>query len=218
MIYELRNYGPHAALLDFGNSLHGAGLAAAAARLLRRHIIFVEVVPAFSEVLLAWRPVATATAVRRVIAASLKDLAPAATADVLGTLHTLEAVYDGPDLDSVAAQCNRSASEVVRLHQAATYRVGAVGFQPGFAYLVGLPTALRLPRRSEIRSRVPAGSLAIATEYTAVYPHVSPGGWWLIGRVIAAGDSPRSEGVSGAGLCVADRVRFVAASEKSSAP
>jgi allophanate hydrolase subunit 1 len=29
---------------------------------------------------------------------------------------------------------------------------------------------------------VPAGSVAIADVYTAVYPHASPGGWNLLGR------------------------------------
>ena len=57
----------------------------------------------------------------------------------------------------------------------------SAGFAPGFAYLRGLDEALWVPRRSTPRTRVPAGSVAIASTYSAVYPGVSPGGWHLLG-------------------------------------
>jgi KipI family sensor histidine kinase inhibitor len=60
------------------------------------------------------------------------------------------------------------------------------GFAPGFAYLTGGDSRLRVPRRSEPRTTVPAGSVALAGEYSAVYPRSSPGGWQLIGRTDAA--------------------------------
>ncbi|HCP79227.1 MAG TPA: allophanate hydrolase subunit 1, partial [Pusillimonas sp.] len=44
-----------------------------------------------------------------------------------------------------------------------------------------LPKSLVLPRRSNPRTRVPPGSVAIASTMTAVYPIESPGGWHLIG-------------------------------------
>jgi KipI family sensor histidine kinase inhibitor len=56
---------------------------------------------------------------------------------------------------------------------------------PGFSYLIGLPTMLHLPRRSTPRTRVPRGSVAIAAEFTGVYPQESPGGWHLLGRTDA---------------------------------
>jgi KipI family sensor histidine kinase inhibitor len=89
--------------------------------------------------------------------------------------------YDGPDLDEVAALTGRSVDEVVSLHAAARYEVAFCGFAPGFGYLRGLPRELQLPRRRTPRTRVPAGSVAIAAEYSAVYPTDSPGGWHLLG-------------------------------------
>ncbi len=90
--------------------------------------------------------------------------------------------YDGADLADVAAAAGLATDEVVRLHTSVTYRTAFLGFAPGFAYLTGLPVGLRLPRRTAPRLRVPAGSVAIAHEYTAVYPRQSPGGWLLLGR------------------------------------
>jgi KipI family sensor histidine kinase inhibitor len=89
--------------------------------------------------------------------------------------------YDGADLADVAASCRMSIDEVVRQHTSATYSVAFCGFMPGFAYLVGLPLALRMPRHPTPRTRVPAGSVAIADEYCGIYPRESPGGWHLLG-------------------------------------
>ena len=76
--------------------------------------------------------------------------------------------------------------EVAARHAAPTYTCAFCGFAPGFAYLVGLDPALHLPRRATPRTRVPAGSVAIAAEYTAVYPSASPGGWHLLGHTTLA--------------------------------
>jgi KipI family sensor histidine kinase inhibitor len=59
------------------------------------------------------------------------------------------------------------------------------GFMAGFGYLVGLDERLVLPRRATPRTRVPAGSVAIASTFTAVYPTESPGGWHLLGTTAA---------------------------------
>lgn len=90
--------------------------------------------------------------------------------------------YDGPDLADVAAAARVTVDEVVRLHSAARYEVAFCGFAPGFGYLTGLPDTLHLPRRTTPRTMVPAGSVAIAAGYAAVYPGASPGGWHLLGR------------------------------------
>src|SRR5699024_9643385 len=42
-----------------------------------------------------------------------------------------------------------------------------------------------VPRRSSPRTRVPVGAVALAGEFTGVYPRSSPGGWQLIGRTEA---------------------------------
>lgn len=113
----------------------------------------------------------------------------------------------GPDLREVADRLNATVGEVIEMHCGVEYRVLAVGFLPGFAYLGGLPEAMHLPRRSTPRARVPAGSLGIGGPYTGVYPFASPGGWHLIGR---AGVSLFDPNVSdGSTLRVGDRVRFI---------
>jgi KipI family sensor histidine kinase inhibitor len=94
---------------------------------------------------------------------------------------TLAVDYSGPDLDYVAQQCGLTSQEVVTLHSGAKYVVEFCGFSPGFAYLTGLPAVLHLPRRATPRPRVPRGAVAIAAQYSAVYPRESPGGWHLLG-------------------------------------
>jgi KipI family sensor histidine kinase inhibitor len=124
------------------------------------------------------------------------------------TLHTVRTVYDGPDLEPVARALGLTPGEVIRRHAAAEYTVELVGFLPGFGYLTGLDAALVLPRRSTPRTRVPAGSVAIAGRYTGIYPLPSPGGWSLIGRAVdfVPFDVTR---VPPALLRPGDRVRFV---------
>jgi KipI family sensor histidine kinase inhibitor len=89
--------------------------------------------------------------------------------------------YDGEDLDEVARMVDLTTGEVVDLHSGAAYRAAFMGFAPGFAYLLGLPETLVLGRRSQPRSVVPAGSVAVADTYSAVYPRSTPGGWHLLG-------------------------------------
>ncbi|MFL6174389.1 MAG: allophanate hydrolase subunit 1, partial [Marmoricola sp.] len=136
----------------------------------------VDVVPAARTVLLDGLPDAAAAL------SMLGDLAAAPLAQVTkAPLIEIPTRYDGEDLDEVARQWAVSTSEVVRIHQAATFTVLFCGFAPGFAYCTGLPEGLRVSRRSDPRPRVQAGSVALAAEYTSVYPSASPGGWQLIG-------------------------------------
>lgn len=120
--------------------------------------------------------------------------------------HAIEVVYDGPDLDEVAALAGLDRDQVIALHEGAMYRVSFVGFLPGFAYLRGLdPQLAAVARRATPRTRVEPGSVAIAGGFTGVYPFASPGGWRLLGR--APGFRPL-EGEH-ARLALGDRVRFV---------
>ena len=88
----------------------------------------------------------------------------------------------GPDLPGVAAHTGLEPAEVVARHAAASYRVACMGFAPGFAFLVGLPSELATPRRATPRTSVPAGSVGIGGAQTGIYPSETPGGWHLIGR------------------------------------
>ncbi|MEM6105256.1 allophanate hydrolase subunit 1 [Mycobacterium sp. 050272] len=102
------------------------------------------------------------------------------TADVV-----IDVVYDGPDLTDAASHTGLTAEQVIDAHTATLWRVGFSGFAPGFAYLVDGDPRLRVPRRAEPRTTVPAGSVALAGEFSAIYPRQSPGGWQLIGRTDA---------------------------------
>ena len=97
----------------------------------------------------------------------------------------IEVTYDGADLDAVAELTGLSTAEVIAAHTGTLWRVGFGGFAPGFAYLVGGDPRLQVPRRDEPRTRVPAGSVGLAGEFSGVYPRESPGGWQLIGRTDA---------------------------------
>jgi KipI family sensor histidine kinase inhibitor len=113
----------------------------------------------------------------------------------------------GPSLDEVAAKTGIAAEEVVRLHSSQLYHVYMLGFLPGFAYMGSVPEPLRLPRRATPSARVPAGSVAIAADLTAVYPLETPGGWHLIGSTpVVLWDMARQEEPL---LKPGDRVRFV---------
>jgi KipI family sensor histidine kinase inhibitor len=148
----------------------------------------VDVVPGAVTVLVSHEidsPAAAGLAARlRALASGpLPPALPAAiTAEVV-----LDTVYDGPDLAEVAGLARLSTAELIARHSAASYRVGWLGFSPGFGYLTGLDPALAaVPRRASPRLSVPAGSVAIAGGLAAVYPAASPGGWRLLGRTGAA--------------------------------
>lgn len=121
-------------------------------------------------------------------------------------------VYDGPDLDEVAALWGVGVDEVPGLHSRTAFRVAFCGFAPGFGYLTGLPERLHVPRRATPRTRVPAGAVALAGPYTGVYPRPSPGGWQLIGRMADPAAALWDPGREPAALLgPGTRVRFVAA-------
>lgn len=90
--------------------------------------------------------------------------------------------YDGPDLEEVAELTGLSVPQVIEAHTGRPWRCAFGGFAPGFSYLVGGDSRLEVPRRSQPRTAVPAGAVALASTFSAVYPRRSPGGWQLIGR------------------------------------
>ena len=159
----------------------------------------VDVVPAERSVLVVFEP---NTAIP-----SFDDVPKAVRTDS-GREHVVPVRYDGTDLGEVARRTGLDVDEVIRRHEARTYGVAFLGFSPGFGYLTGVDEQLRLARRDTPRTSVPAGSVAIAGPYSAVYPAASPGGWWLLGRtdVIPFDANRRLPALFAPG----DRVRFVA--------
>ncbi|WP_241993141.1 5-oxoprolinase/urea amidolyase family protein [Cryobacterium frigoriphilum] len=127
---------------------------------------------------------ADSAAAARGFAAALRaaDLTPVTATD--DALVTIDTVYDGEDLDAVARLTGLSRDAVITAHSDQIWTAAFGGFAPGFAYLVG-DGRLAVPRRETPRPAVPAGSVALADRYSAVYPRVSPGGWQLIGRTTA---------------------------------
>lgn len=99
-----------------------------------------------------------------------------------GRLHRIPVVYDGPDMQAVSTELGLDPAKIVDIHTRPIYRVFLVGFVPGWGYLGPLPEELELPRRHVPRTKVPAGSVAIAGRQTGIYPLATPGGWHLIGR------------------------------------
>ena len=126
-----------------------------------------------------------------------------------GKLVTLPVYYStesGPDLENLASGAGLSIEEIITLHQATEYRVYAIGFAPGFAYLGTVDERIATPRLSTPRTKVPRGAVAIADRQTAVYPAESPGGWNLIGLCPTTMFDPSQEPCMP--FQVGDKVRF----------
>ena len=138
----------------------------------------IDVVPAGRTVLVVTAPdVELAT-----VARALRSVTPRPGRGLDGELVELPVSYDGEDLDDVATFLGCDREGVVRRHREEEWTVAFCGFAPGFGYLTGTHHAWEIPRRSSPRTRVPAGSVALAGEFTGVYPRESPGGWQLLGR------------------------------------
>lgn len=87
----------------------------------------------------------------------------------------------GQDLESVAAYCGLRVEDVIRIHSGKIYTVYMMGFTPGYPYMGKLDDTLIMPRLETPRTRVPAGTVAVAGSQTGIYSIESPGGWQLIG-------------------------------------
>lgn len=144
----------------------------------------VDLRPAYASLLLVFDPRATtheelARSVRPLLPPAGLALAPAARTVEVPVCYGEECA---PDLRDVARHAGLSRDETVALHAEAVYRVAFLGFSPGFAYLLGLPPALAIPRLPAPRRSVPVGSVAIAGGQAGLYPRPTPGGWRLVGR------------------------------------
>ena len=110
------------------------------------------------------------------------------------------------DLARVASKTLLPGDAIIALHSSTEYTVACIGFVPGFPFFAGLSDKLRVPRLESPRTKVPAGSVAIANAQAGIYPFESPGGWNVIGRtpwrLFRANENPPTL------LRPGDRVRF----------
>jgi len=155
-----------------------------------RVFAFETSVPAYSSLLVPFdRWAVSAHEAAQYLEGLIEELdLPSAMPDLpsrLVEIHVRYGGHGGPDLLEVAERTSLTPEQVVEAHASVDYACFFLGFAPGFGYLGVLPQALDLPRRHEPRSRVPAGSVAIAGRQTAVYPSPTPGGWHLIGHTEA---------------------------------
>ena len=142
-----------------------------------------ELVPAARTILVQFAPhvIGAAQLVRRIAACDLSGSVQ--RSDVLVQIPVR---YEGEDLAEVAQILGITTEEVVRRHTGSEWSVAFTGFAPGFAYLSGGDPVFNVPRRATPRTRVPAGAVALAGSFSAVYPQASPGGWQIIGITDAA--------------------------------
>ena len=176
------DYGDHALMLQCGSTAEVLAWVDA----LRAAAVpgVVDVVPAARTVLVKLDSPrlqgVTRQRLRKMLVTADVDARADRSADVV-----VDVVYDGPDLAEVANHTGLTTAQVIDAHTSTLWRVGFSGFAPGFAYLVDGDARLRVPRRPEPRTSVPAGSVGVAGEFSAIYPRQSPGGWQLIGHTDA---------------------------------
>ena len=173
--------------------------------------VLIDLVPSYASLLIIYDALlADHMNVSARIRAAVRDIE---SNTAIGKGHTLVLpVYyspeSGEDLEALASGANITIDEVIALHSGMEYRVYAIGFAPGFAYLGEVDERIAAPRLASPRTKVPRGAVAIADRQTAVYPAVSPGGWNLIGRCPVRMFNPDANPTMP--VSVGDRVRFEA--------
>jgi KipI family sensor histidine kinase inhibitor len=145
----------------------------------------VDLVPA-ARTVLALSGVGRLDALLAAVSRIAADTEPGDDAAVEQREVSIHVRYDGADLDDVTRLTGLSRAAIIAKHTGTPWRAAFIGFAPGFAYLTGGPAELAVPRRAESRTSVPAGAVALAGGYSAVYPAASPGGWQLIGSTDAS--------------------------------
>ncbi|WP_293265628.1 5-oxoprolinase subunit PxpB [Neptunomonas sp.] len=168
----------------------------------------IDMVPSYASLLVIYDQFKTDHyAVRRHIRETLTQLDDAELqAGQIITLPVYYSAESGPDLEALAENAKLTVAEVIKIHSEMEYRVYAIGFAPGFAYLGEVDPRIAAARLSTPRLKVPRGAVAIADRQTAVYPAVSPGGWNLIGLCPTRMFNPEADPTMP--VQVGDRVRF----------
>ena len=215
--YHLTIAGENALMLYFDQRIDPAisALVQQACALIKAELAtdLIDLLPSYASVLILFNPLSTD--LYRVKAKLLHSLAQLQNGDSHSGKRVELPVYyseeSGPDLALIAQSKNISIAEVIQRHQSISYRVYAIGFAPGFAYLGEVDPLLQMPRLATPRTKVPRGAVAIADRQTAVYPAQSPGGWNLIGLCPTPMFTPDASPVMP--VAVGDEVRFVAIDE-----
>ena len=176
------DYGDQALMVQCGNTAEVLALTAALRAAAWPGVI--DIVPGARTVLVKLDGTGGQEIIRQRLCKLRVDVNEAAPADRNADV-VIDVVYDGPDLAEVAEHTGLTTAQVIDAHTATLWRVGFSGFAPGFAYLVDGDPRLRVPRRADPRTAVPASSVALAGEFSAIYPRRSPGGWLLIGHTDA---------------------------------
>ena len=216
MTPRLLDAGDAAFTVEFGNAVSPALLAAVQAldaAIAQQQASgqlpgLIETMPTFRSLTVFFDPLVTG---RRALIDALQPMfdVPAPAAPVAGRHWRLPVCYEGeagPDLAATAKAIGSTVDEVVALHSGTSFVVYMLGFLPGFPFMGDLPQQLHLPRRTEPRLRVPAGSVSMAGGLSAIYPWESPGGWHLLGRCpVPLFDARRAQPSL---LSVGDRVTF----------
>jgi len=209
--------GDTAVIVEFGNEVDRdlSNLVLSAATTVANSQLsgITEIVPTFRSLMVQYDPLITTSA--KVMAQITPLMNTASTSKTLMRKWSIPVCYEeefAADITGVAVATGQTIEQVVKLHSGVSYHVYMLGFLPGFPYLGNLAKALHLPRRTNPRTRVPKGSISIATSLTSIYPFESPGGWHLIGTtpvelfnhtktppaLFAPGDQIKFEPVSGA--------------------
>jgi KipI family sensor histidine kinase inhibitor len=209
---ELHSAGEDAIMLYLGEEtspeVSARVQAAAAAIKFALGADLVDLVPSYASLLIIYDPMRTdhLSVAHRVREAVDTEHTQSSTEGRTVVLPVYYAAEVGEDLESLAQHAGLSTAEVIALHSGTEYRVYAIGFAPGFAYLGQVDERIAAPRLTTPRLKVPRGAVAIADRQTAVYPAVSPGGWNLIGRCPVRMFNPDAEPTMP--VTVGDRVRF----------
>jgi inhibitor of KinA len=173
---------------------------------------WVEVVPVFADLLVTLSASAFIDSKdpELIIAECLEKMERQDKVLVKPRLIEIPACYDeefADDLPIIAQKAGISVAEAITLHSDQTYKVYAMGFCAGYAYMGDLPEPLRQPRRSSPRTKMPVGCVAVADFMTCVYPLSMPGGWHIIGRCPVPFFNPKDQ-ENPTLLRAGDQVRF----------
>ncbi|MDX1588383.1 MAG: 5-oxoprolinase subunit PxpB [Oleiphilaceae bacterium] len=223
-LWHIENAGPEALILRFGERMDPQLLPVIRAATERLAALkepapggdkppaIRDLVPSYSTLLVCYDPVlndfrSLSGQIRQCLRGLEQDLSDNRGGGRLVEIPVWYHPQVGPDLERVARHHGLSVEEVIRRHSQRDYPVYAIGFAPGFAYLGNLDPTLATPRLDSPRQTVPAGSVALAEQQTAVYPIATPGGWNLLGRTPMTLFDPDLEGLCP--LSPGDTVRFV---------